>query len=467
VHREKARLLRSLTVALDAVVVAVAVLPAYFLRQALPDEMGSLYPLSYYLWLPFAAMVLWPAGLALTGIYRSGVRLSPLDTLVRIVAGGIVANLALAGAMVVFKQHGISRLLLGIWFLLAVAAVAAVRVAIVLAVQRLGRGQRFALILGSPSRAGELAGWLRTHDGGYEIAGYLDWTGGEEEPSDGELPRLGTLEDLTRLLETRSVDEVVLELVPHRWEEMQRALALCEEVGVDVRIRPDIFGAALAKAYVDDLGGAPVLTYTTVPSHPGALLLKQALDYTLAGTAVVLLAPVMAATALLIKWTSPGPVLFRQERCGRNGRRFMLYKFRSMVRDAEQLRKELLDRNEMSGPVFKIARDPRVTPIGRFLRKTSLDELPQLFNVLRGEMSLVGPRPPIPEEVAQYERWQRRRLSMKPGITCLWQVNGRNEIDFEEWMKLDLHYIDTWSLKLDLLILLRTVGVVLSSRGAR
>jgi len=468
VHREKARVLRNLTVSLDAVAVALAIVPAYFLKRALPGELGSIYPFATYLWLPFAAAILWPIGLALTGSYRPGVRMNPVDLLVRITSGGIVANLALAGTIFVFKQHGISRMLLGIWFLLAVAAVAIVRLTLALAIHRLGRGQRIALILGSRSRAGELAAWLRSHDDwGCELAGYIDWTGGDEERGDDDLPRLGTLEDLNRILETRSIDEVLLELVPHRWEEMQRAVALCEEVGVDVRIRPDIFGATLAKAYVDDLGGTPVLTYTTVPSHPGALLLKRVLDYSLAALAVLLLSPVMAATALLIRWTSPGPILFRQERCGLNGRRFTLFKFCSMVEDAELRRKALLDRHEMSGPVFKIARDPRVTRIGRFLRRTSLDELPQLFNVLRGEMSLVGPRPPIPEEVEQYERWQRRRLSMKPGITCLWQVNGRNEIDFEEWMKLDLQYIDSWSLKLDLLILLRTVGVVLLSRGAR
>ena len=159
-------------------------------------------------------------------------------------------------------------------------------------------------------------------------------------------------------------------------------------------------------------------------------------------------------------------MLFRQTRCGLNGRRFTLYKFRTMVADAEWRRQELLHLNEMDGPVFKVRNDPRVTRLGRLLRKFSLDELPQLWNVLRGDMSLVGPRPPIPEEVDQYERWQRRRLSMKPGLTCLWQVNGRNAVDFESWMELDLEYIDSWSLSLDLKILLKTIPVVLSGKGA-
>jgi len=176
---------------------------------------------------------------------------------------------------------------------------------------------------------------------------------------------------------------------------------------------------------------------------------------------------VVGLSAIAIKLTSPGPAFFEQERCGLNGRVFTMYKLRSMVNNAEQSRLELEALNEMDGPVFKLSRDPRRTPVGKLLRKFSIDEFPQLYNVLRGDMSLVGPRPPLPQEVARYERWQRRRLSMKPGITCLWQISGRNEISFHEWMKLDLTYIDNWSLLLDLKILLKTVPVVLLGRGAR
>ena len=169
---------------------------------------------------------------------------------------------------------------------------------------------------------------------------------------------------------------------------------------------------------------------------------------------------------LLIKWTLPGPVLFNQVRMGLNGRKFNMYKFRSMHQDAENRLGALKSSNEMSGPVFKIANDPRVTPVGRFIRKFSIDELPQLFNVLKGDMSLVGPRPPIYKEVLEYQRWQRRRLSMRPGITCIWQVSGRNDIGFEEWMKLDLQYIDNWSFWLDLKLLFKTIPAVLIGKGA-
>ena len=186
----------------------------------------------------------------------------------------------------------------------------------------------------------------------------------------------------------------------------------------------------------------------------------------IAATLLVVGALPLGLIALLVRWSSPGPAIYRQLRCGLNGRKFWLYKFRSMYQDAEQTQHQVAHLNEMDGPVFKIARDPRATPIGRLLRKTSLDELPQLFNVLKGDMSFVGPRPPLPQEVAQYEQWQRRRLRMKPGLTCLWALEGRNELNFARWMKLDMEYIDNWSLALDFKILLRTIPRVLSGRVA-
>jgi len=198
------------------------------------------------------------------------------------------------------------------------------------------------------------------------------------------------------------------------------------------------------------------------------MLVRRILDLVLATSILTIAGPlIMLPTAILIRLTSSGPVLFRQKRCGLNGRQFVMYKFRSMVNNAEQLRVEVEGLNEMDGPVFKSSRDPRITTIGKIIRRFSFDELPQVFNVLRGDMSLVGPRPPLPDEVARYERWQRRRLSMKPGMTCLWQISGRNEVSFEDWMKLDLTYIDNWSLLLDLKILLKTVPVVLLGRGAK
>ena len=196
------------------------------------------------------------------------------------------------------------------------------------------------------------------------------------------------------------------------------------------------------------------------------MFLKRVIDVVGSGLGIILLSPLLLFIAVLIRLTSPGPVLYIQKRSGLNGRKFVLYKFRSMYKGAHERLAELAHKNEVSGPIFKIKNDPRITPVGKFLRKFSLDELPQLFNVFAGQMSLVGPRPPLPKEVNQYETWQRRRLSMRPGITCLWQISGRNKIKFDEWMKLDLEYIDNWSLGLDFKILLKTIPAVLFAKGA-
>ena len=228
----------------------------------------------------------------------------------------------------------------------------------------------------------------------------------------------------------------------------------------------DFFPQLRSEISLEQLGRYSMLTFSSTPENEYLLSLKRAIDLVLALVLLVLASPVMIAAAILIRLTSPGPVIYRQWRCGLNGRQFWLYKFRSMYVGSEQDQHLLAHLNEKDGPVFKIARDPRATWVGRLLRKTSLDELPQLFNILRGDMSFVGPRPPLPQEVAQYETWQRRRLRMKPGLTCLWALEGRNELNFARWMKLDMEYIDNWSLALDFKILLRTIPRVLSGRGA-
>jgi exopolysaccharide biosynthesis polyprenyl glycosylphosphotransferase len=228
----------------------------------------------------------------------------------------------------------------------------------------------------------------------------------------------------------------------------------------------DFFPHLRSEITLDRLEHLPLLTFSRAPENEYLLFFKRAFDLGLAVLLLLVTAPLMALIALLVRLTSPGPVIYRQWRCGLNGRTFQLYKFRSMYHDAERDQGLLSHLNEADGPVFKIARDPRVTPLGRFLRKTSLDELPQLLNILKGDMSFVGPRPPLPEEVARYERWQRRRLRMKPGLTCLWALEGRSELSFARWMKLDMDYIDHWSLGLDFKILLRTIPRVLTGRGA-
>jgi exopolysaccharide biosynthesis polyprenyl glycosylphosphotransferase len=246
-----------------------------------------------------------------------------------------------------------------------------------------------------------------------------------------------------------------------------QAIGICEELGVGAKVYADFFQQRIARVEVEDLDGAPMLSFTTVPGDPLALLAKRAFDVAVSGAAVALLSPLLLAVSLAIVVDSPGPVLFRQRRVGRNGREFWLYKFRSMRADAEAHLARLRDQNEADGPVFKMRNDPRITRVGRFLRKTSIDELPQFWNVLRGDMSVVGPRPPIPSEVREYHRWQRRRLSMRPGITCIWQISGRSDVKFDRWMELDLQYIDNWSFWDDLKIVFKTIPVVLIGKGAR
>jgi exopolysaccharide biosynthesis polyprenyl glycosylphosphotransferase len=242
---------------------------------------------------------------------------------------------------------------------------------------------------------------------------------------------------------------------------------MLEEHGINARIVSNVFPHVIAKIRVEELETVPLLTFSTVPSNTVTLAFKRLFDIMIALLLIVLSAPFMLLAMLLIKTTSPGPVLFRQKRSGLQGRVFTLYKFRSMYIDAETKREKFEQYNEMEGPVFKMKDDPRITPVGHFLRKSSIDELPQLWNVLKGDMSIVGPRPPIPEEVAKYRRWQRRRLSMRPGLTCIWQISGRNKInDFNEWVRLDLLYIDTWSFVLDIKIFLKTIPVVLFRKGA-
>jgi exopolysaccharide biosynthesis polyprenyl glycosylphosphotransferase len=264
------------------------------------------------------------------------------------------------------------------------------------------------------------------------------------------------------------VDEIIfVGSEPKDLNILDEILVICKDQGIRTRVAMDFFPAKISKVSMEFLENVPLITFSTTPDHPFALFVKRAMDIIIASILLLLLMPFILLISLTVKLSSPGPVIYRQVRCGLYGRRFVLYKFRSMIEGAEDVLWEIMHLNEMEGPVFKMRDDPRVTPLGRFMRKSSIDEWPQFWNVLKGDMSLVGPRAPLPEEVQAYTRWQRRRLSVKPGITCLWQISGRSEIDFHEWMKLDLQYIDNWSLLLDLKILARTFPVVLLGKGAR
>lgn len=270
---------------------------------------------------------------------------------------------------------------------------------------------------------------------------------------------------VSRLLANQVVDEIIFDVDSTKLSALEDVFLQCDEEGVRTRLAIDFFPHVNSDISLDRVGDAPLLTFSAAPLDDLRLLLKRFFDIVCSAAALVVLSPFLAVIALVIKVTSPGPVIFQQARCGLNGRRFIMYKFRSMVENADRMRPDLEHLSERE-VAFKLSRDPRVTVIGRWLRKFSIDEFPQLWNVLRGDMSIVGPRPPLPEEVERYERWQRRRLRMRPGLTCLWAVAGRDHIDFNTWMRLDISYIENWSLKLDWSIILRSIPHVLAGKGA-
>jgi exopolysaccharide biosynthesis polyprenyl glycosylphosphotransferase len=271
---------------------------------------------------------------------------------------------------------------------------------------------------------------------------------------------------LNDLMEVDLIDEVLYiknKVVP---SEVRETVRSCEELGVTFRLKYKDTNLNLTNAVKTDLADEKFLTFINVPHNSFALTIKKIMDISVSLIMILVLSPALIIIGAIIKLTSPGPAIFRQARVGLRGRKFYLYKFRTMVVNAESIRKDLGDMNEMDGPVFKIKDDPRVTRIGKFLRKTGLDELPQLFNILKGEMSLIGPRPPLQSETLQYKRWQLRRLSVKPGLSCFWQIKPeRNTIKFEQWMEMDLAYIDNWSLRLDFIILLKTIKTVFHRTG--
>ena len=330
--------------------------------------------------------------------------------------------------------------------------------------RREGMNSRLILIIADEDSSYFIDRLIETKDWGYRIWAIMTDDEVIKAKYGKEYHLIPYENDLSVTIDNRAIDEVFYCKSSLDQNEIQKFIYSCAEVGVVFRMQSLLLNYIKMQSTLSFLNQMPFLTFRNTPDNYLALKLKAILDFLISALVIIFLSPIMLVIAFMIKLDG-GPVFFLQKRTGLNGRHFMCYKFRTMVVNAESLQQSLLDQNEQEGPVFKIKHDPRVTKIGRFLRKTSLDELPQFINVLKGEMSVVGPRPPIPSEVKQYKRWQNRRLSMKPGITCIWQVSGRNNIPFEQWMKMDMQYIDTWSLKLDMIILLKTVKVVFTGDG--
>ncbi len=329
-----------------------------------------------------------------------------------------------------------------------------------------GRNLRFVLVIGTNERAYEYAEMIKQNRAsGYRVVGFVDDRLHLVKPG---IMLLGQLADVPDMIRELIVDEVVIALpVKSQYENIQKIIESAEEQGVVVRCLPHLFNTKTSVLSATTLGGIPVLEMSSLPKEDWRVVAKRTVDITAGFILLLLTFPIMLGAAIAIKLTSPGPILFRQPRVGHNKRIFCLYKFRTMVETAEQMQCSLEGCNEMDGPVFKIEDDPRITPVGHWLRKASIDELPQLYNVIRGDMSLVGPRPlPVRDYRGFRKDWQRRRFSIRPGLTCLWQITGRNKTSFEEWMKLDMEYIDNWTLAGDMKILLQTIPAVLNGRGA-
>ncbi len=449
----------------------LAFLCAYWLRGLFPQE--SYLPLFPFLWhlnLLWGVFVIWSILFYLTGLYRDWRGEGFWREIWGVFKAVFISSLILGFTVFALKYQFVSRIFIFFFalfdFFFVLVARTCIRQLILFSNKKIERF-RIILIVGTDERAVSLAQNIERHkDLGLRILGFLSIGDASPPPKINGHPVLGLARDLPQILEKEIVDEVIFAIPQEELKKMDKLFLLCEERGITARVAINFFPHSIAKTHLEELDGLPLLTFTTTPKNELLLLLRRIFDFVGSLILILTLSPVFLLITLGIRLDSPGPAVYRQVRCGLNGRRFTFYKFRSMVQEAEVRKGDLLAYNIMAGPVFKMKNDPRVTRLGRFLRKTSLDELPQLFNVLRGDMSFVGPRPPIPEEVEKYEGWQRRRLSMKPGITGLWQVSGRNQIDFHQWMKLDLEYIDNWSIWLDVKILIKTIPVVLLGKGA-
>jgi exopolysaccharide biosynthesis polyprenyl glycosylphosphotransferase len=416
---------------------------------------GGLYPLSDYLPLLAVVLPLWLVLLTAHRLSAPGEVLSLRREALKELRVSVLGVVVLAAVGYLLRLQFISRPFLLLFGLTNGIVLAAARIV----ERRTAFGRKLMEAVSLARQVSHHRAW------GLRLLGLVDADGCGRGEAEG-FPIVGRASELLELLTREVVDDVVLAVPTRQLGELEPLLVRCQELGVRVRVALRPFPHLKPHVEVEALDGVPLLTFATAPIAPFALFLKRLIDLFVAFAVLVLSAPIWLLIVAAVRLTSRGPALYRQMRCGMHGRRFVLLKFRTMVENAESLRHEVAHLNVMDGPVFKAPGDPRVTPIGHFLRRSSLDELPQLLNVLKGEMSLVGPRPPIPQEVEHYEPWQRRRLAMKPGVTCLWQISGRSDLDFATWMELDLAYIDHWSLWLDLKILALTMPAVFSARGA-
>jgi len=448
---------------IDAVLLALSLLAAHTIRYygtSWFDLSKSIDPFQDYQWLLIVVMPFGPILLDIQGFYQSPLTKTKWKSFMQIVRAMIGLSIIVSGCVIFLRLPLVSRSVPLLSILIAtLVLLLKERVIINYIRTKAIRGElrERILLAGLPE---DIANLERSFTPEQQllmnVAGRIDI---DKQP----------LSDLVEAMHRHSVSRVIFAAGHGQLNRVEEAIGACEVEGVPAWLMADFIHTSISKPDFDAFAGRPMLVFRSTPEISWALLLKEIIDRVSAFVALVIMAIPMGIIALIIRITSPGPIIFRQHRAGRYGKPFVMHKFRSMANDAEMRRAELEPFNQMQGPVFKVESDPRITPFGRWLRRTSLDELPQLVNVLIGDMSLVGPRPLPLYEVEKFENTaQRRRLSVKPGLTCLWQISGRNQVrDFRDWVKLDLDYIDRWSLALDFKILLRTVPAVILGLGAK
>ncbi len=474
-------------VLLDATLIGASFGLAYFMRyyvlfkshllvflrhnieSSLAHSADSYTPLNNFVGLEISIVIGLIAIFTIRGLYKIRLTGSWFRQVWTIASSATLGLVFLITYFFIFQPPSSSRLLVPFVWVMVIIVLSLWRLIVSAAMgllYRHGLGETRLLVVGS----GRLGKMIMQHIAaspnlGFHIVGFLNDT--SEPPSDfGRFKMLGTLEDLGMVIRSMQIDEVIIALPSTMHHQSIKSVRLCEKLGASFKLVPDLYEVSLSRIDMEAVEGIPLISIKQVSLNTLQRIITGFVDISVSLLLLVLGSPLWLCIALAIRLNSPGEIVYKQTRIGLDGRPFKVYKFRSMYKNADQFLASLWVKNEAQGPLFKLRDDPRITPVGKFLRRTSLDEFPQIINVLRGEMSLVGPRPPLPGEVAQYEEWQKGRLAIKPGMTGLWQVRGRSNLSFDEGVLMDLYYIENWSLRLYFLVLFRTIPAVLTNRGA-
>jgi exopolysaccharide biosynthesis polyprenyl glycosylphosphotransferase len=459
-------------VALDACLIYAAFILAYWLRYTMQLGPHIQQHITFWRYQPLTGILLLVMMLVLVvkDAYRRRMSRDVVAEAITIFSASTISVAAIVVVTAMLHQWEYSRAVILYVWVLAIALVISGRAlhrSLQALYYRKGRGVTRLLVVGATD-VGKMImqSVMNRPDFGYQLVGFVEHRPSPAVQNFGRFRALGTLADVPALAESGVIDEIIIALPASAHEEMWPILSVCERLGVGMKLVPDLFEMSLGRVQIDDIAGIPLLDVQERSLRQVARAAKRATDVIIASVLLLLCAPVIGLLGLLLRLESDGPAFLRQQRVGVNGRPFTCLKLRTMRVDAGDVQASLQAMNDSDGPLFKLRNDPRCTPLGKRIRRWSLDELPQLWNVVRNDMSLVGPRPPLPQEVAQYDDRQMRRLEVKPGMTGIWQISGRSDLSFDEMVMMDIHYVENWSLGLDVTILLRTLAAVLARHGA-